>query len=66
MFKCLRNFGCNKVSGHPGKILSKEEVEKIGDLMGELLHNELVLEIKEEKKPDVKTKSKAKKKDVEA
>lgn len=39
---CKQNFLCNKVSGAPGKILSDEEIEKIGPLMGELQQKGLI------------------------
>lgn len=49
IFKCLRNFSCNKVNGVPGKVLSEQEVLVIGDFLPSLLHNELVLKIEEKK-----------------
>lgn len=40
---CLRNFISNGVKGSPGKQLSDEEIEIIGDLMAQLDREGLVM-----------------------
>lgn len=39
---CMRNFIANGVRGEPGKILSRDEIEKIGNLLPQLDQQGLV------------------------
>lgn len=64
MLKVERNFKCNGVKKEKGQKLSESEEKLIGEKIGELINNGILLRIEEQKPAKKAPKKQAKKSEV--